>query len=97
MCKISGHLESRSCRRQYSHSTPLSRFVSWRPVPLFQVGFEEGCDEAWVKDEGAWNPGSLLQAISLPVYQLLEASTPVFHVQDTADGERWMIVNETGR
>lgn len=49
-----------------------------------------------VKDEVAQNPRMFLQAITLPVHEVLKSTTLTFHIQDMSHHECCVIVDLTG-
>lgn len=51
---------------------------------------------SWVENEGPENPRAFLQAITLPVDQVLEILTSVSQIQDAADSISRVRIDELG-
>lgn len=46
-------------------------------------------------NEGAWDPGTLLWAITFPIHQVLEPLPPVVHIQESSYCDR-MTMHKSG-
>lgn len=65
--------------------TPPLMYVSWRTIGLVVVIPVKGPEQVSVQDVAARDPRPLLQAIPLPVHQVLPAVAPPANVQDIPD------------
>ena len=74
-------------------STPPSTDATWRPTRLVRMQSVKVSQQSGAQNERPAHPGAILWTVTLPVDQVLVASTPSAHIQEPADCVGWVPVD----
>ncbi len=77
------------------HSTPPSRDCSRYPR-LNRVTPAKVRDQSLIKNVFSRDPGRLLGSITLPIHEVLKATTPVVDRQQASNSVHWPTINDPG-